>query len=44
MEMDMPLIEKNDPEMTYRRGHQDGASEMLRAVERFLAPAARQIA
>ena len=44
MEMDMPLNEKNDPEMAYRRGYQDGASEMLSAVERFLDPAARQIA
>ena len=32
----MPLNEKNDPEMSYRRGYQDGALEMLRAVERFL--------
>ena len=40
----MPLNEKNDPEMAYRRGYQDGASEMLSAVERFLDPAARQIA
>ena len=44
MEMDMPLNEKNDPEMAYRRGYQDGASEMLSAVERFLPPAVRQIA
>jgi hypothetical protein len=44
MEMDMPLNEKNDPEMAYRRGYQDGASEMLRAFERFLDPVARQIA
>jgi hypothetical protein len=29
----------NDPEMAYRRGYQDGASEMLSAVERFLDPA-----
>jgi hypothetical protein len=28
-ETDMPLNEKNDPEMAYRRGYQDGASEML---------------
>jgi hypothetical protein len=39
----MPLNEKNDPEMAYRRGHQDGALEMLRAVERFLDPATRQV-
>ena len=30
----MPLNEKNDPEMSYRRGYQDGAFEMLRAVAR----------
>ena len=40
----MPLNEKNDPEMSYRRGYQDGASEMLRALERFLDPATRQVA
>ena len=38
----MPLNEKNDPEMSYRRGYQDGASELLRAVERFLDPATRE--
>jgi hypothetical protein len=39
----MPLNERNDPEMSYRRGYQDGALEMLRAVERFLDPATRQV-
>jgi len=39
----MPHNEKNDAEMAYRRGYQDGASETLRAVERFLDPAARRI-
>jgi hypothetical protein len=39
----MPLNERNDPEMSYRRGYQDGASAMLHAVERFLDPAARDI-
>jgi hypothetical protein len=38
------LNEKNDPEMSYRRGYQDGALEMLRAVERFLDPTTRQVA
>jgi hypothetical protein len=42
-EADMPLNEKNDPEMSYRRGYQDGAFEMLRAVERFLDPATRKV-
>jgi hypothetical protein len=27
--------------MSYRRGYQDGALEMLRAAERFLDPAKR---
>jgi hypothetical protein len=39
----MPLNEKNDPEMSYRRGYQDGASEMLHAVEHFLDPATRDV-
>jgi len=39
----MPLDEKTDPEMAYRRGYQDGASEMLRAVERVLDPATRDV-
>jgi hypothetical protein len=38
-EIDMPLNENNDPEMSYRRGYQDGALETLRAVDRFLDPA-----
>jgi len=38
----MPLNEKNDPEMSYRRGYQDGALETLRAVARFLDPAIRK--
>jgi hypothetical protein len=42
--MDMPLNEKNDPEMSYRRGYQDGALETLRAVERFLDPTTQQVA
>ena len=37
----MPLNEKTDPEMAYRRGYQGGASE---AIERFLDPAAQRIA
>ena len=40
----MPHNEKNDAEMAYRRGYQDGALETLRAVERFLDPAVQQIA
>jgi hypothetical protein len=40
----MPLNERNDSEMSYRRGYQDGASEMLRAMERCLDPERRQVA
>jgi hypothetical protein len=39
----MPLNEKNDPEMAYRRGYQDGAFEILRVVERFLDPWTRKV-
>ena len=39
----MPLNEKSDPEMSYRRGYQDGALEMLGAVERLLDQATRQV-
>jgi hypothetical protein len=39
----MPLNEKSDPEMSYRRGYQDGALETLRAVDRFLDPAMQQV-
>jgi hypothetical protein len=39
----MPLNERNDPEMSYRRGYQDGASDMLHAVEQFLDPATRDV-
>jgi hypothetical protein len=41
-ETEMPLNERNDPEMSYRRGYQDGAAETFRAVERFLDPAVRE--
>jgi len=37
----VPLNEKNDPEMSYRRGYQDGALEMFRTVERSLDPPTR---
>jgi hypothetical protein len=39
----MPLNERNDPEMAYRRGYQDGALETLHAVDRFLDPAMQQV-
>ncbi len=37
----MPAIGKDDPEMAYRRGYQDGAMQTFQAVERFLDPATR---
>jgi hypothetical protein len=42
-ETEMPLNEGNDPEMSYRRGYQDGALETFHAVERFLDPAVREV-
>jgi hypothetical protein len=42
-ETEMPLNERNDPQMSYRRGYQDGAVETFHAVERFLDPAVREI-
>ena len=39
----MPLNDRNDPQMSYRRGYQDGAFEMLRAIERFLDPLTRDV-
>ena len=38
----MPLNERNDPEMSYRRGFQADAFEMLCTVERFLDPETRK--
>jgi hypothetical protein len=42
-ETEMPLNEGNDPEMSYRRGYQDGALETFHADERFLDPAVREV-
>jgi hypothetical protein len=39
----MPAIGVDDPEMSYRRGYQDGAVETFRAVERFLDLATREV-
>ena len=40
----MPLNERNDPEMAYRRGYQDGALELLHDLfHRFLDPAMQQV-
>ena len=37
----MPELGKDDPEMAYRRGYQDGATQTFRAAERFLDPITR---
>ena len=37
----MPEIGKDDPEMAYRRGYENGATQTFQAVERFLDPATR---
>jgi hypothetical protein len=39
----MPAIGVDDPEMSYRRGYQDGAVETFRAVERFVDLATREV-
>ena len=36
-------IEGDDSEMAYRRGYEHGVIEMFHAVERFLAPATREV-
>jgi predicted N-acyltransferase len=38
----MKSIEKDDGEMSYRRGFEHGALETFHAVERFLDPAMRE--
>ena len=39
----MPFMEKDDLEMSYRRGYERGAIETFGAVERFLDPTAREV-
>ena len=38
----MHAIERDDPEMAYRRGYVQGVVETFHAVERFLDPATRE--
>ena len=35
--------ERNDPEMSYRRGYQQGAQELFNVIEGALPPECRQI-
>ena len=39
----MPAFGMDDPEMSYRRGYQDGAVETFRAIERFLDVPTREV-
>ena len=39
----MPFMERDDLEMSYRRGYERGAAETFDAVERFLDPRTREI-
>ena len=43
MEVDMRGAENDEPEMSFRRGYQQGAIEVFCAIERFLDPATREV-
>ena len=43
MEVDMRGAEHDEPEMSFRRGYQQGAIEVFHAIERFLDPATREV-
>ncbi len=43
MEVDMRGAENDEPEMSFRRGYQQGAIEVFYAIERFLDPATREV-
>ena len=43
MEVDMQGAEPDEPEMSFRRGYQQGATELFYAIERFLDPATREV-
>jgi hypothetical protein len=42
-EVDMRGAENDEPEMSFRRGYQQGAIEVFYAIERFLDPATREV-
>src|SRR5262245_28794862 len=42
-EVDMRGAENVGPEMSFRRGYQQGAIEVFYAIERFLDPATREV-
>ena len=43
VEVDMRGAENDEPEMSFRRGYQQGAIEVFCAIERFLDPATREV-
>jgi hypothetical protein len=43
MEVDMQGDEHDEPEMSFRRGYQQGAIELFYAIERSLDPATREV-
>ena len=43
MEVDMQGAEHDEPEMSFRRGYQQGAIDIFCAIERFLDPATRAV-
>ncbi len=43
MEVDMRGAENVEPEMSFRRGYQQGAIDVFCAIERFLDPATREV-
>jgi hypothetical protein len=43
MEVDMRGAEDNEPEMSFRRGYQQGVIDIFCAIERCLDPATREV-
>jgi len=43
MEVDMRGAEDNEPEMSFRRGYQQGVIDIFCAIERRLDPATREV-
>jgi hypothetical protein len=42
-EVDMRGAEDDEPEMSFRRGYEQGAIDVFCAIERFLDPATREV-
>ena len=43
LEVDMRGTENDEPEMSFRRGYQQGAIEVFDAIEQFLDPSTREV-